>query len=361
MKYFVVPLFLAVLPLIAQEPGPAEPLPAAAFQAAHPAAIPVEATPPVAVQAAAPQSNPEQSSGNIAKAGLVNEREIVTRLQIFLDQQNFGPGKIDGRWGEFVGKGLGKYAKCHGLEINAQMYDFLPLDTVYPVYTTYTIAPQDLKWVGPTASKPAEQAKLKSLLYGDLLSFIAERYHCDPEFLRKINPGVNLEKLKPGSTVRVANVEPFKIEDVKALGGLPEVPGYLSRYVIINRKDRMATLWDGDHVIAAFPITPGSPQLPTPAGKWHVLGIASLPTFRWDDGVLNHGKRTDTFFMLPAGPRNPVGVAWIGLNKPGIGMHGTNQPNSIGRAASHGCMRLANWDAVRLAHMLTKNVKVIIE
>jgi lipoprotein-anchoring transpeptidase ErfK/SrfK len=114
-------------------------------------------------------------------------------------------------------------------------------------------------------------------------------------------------------------------------------------------------------VIAAFPITPGSDTLPSPPGNWSIIGIASMPNFRWDDGVLNHGKRTDKFFMLPSGPNNPVGVVWIGLSKPGIGMHGTNHPNTIGRAASHGCMRLANWDAVRLAHLVTKNMKVTIE
>jgi len=360
VKYLVLALFAATVPTIAQQPTTApsalsgttveEQQPATAA----PAALPVEAQPATTADASS-------STEHVARAGLVNEREIVTRLQIFLDQQNFGPGKIDGRWGEFTGKAIVKYAKCHGLEVSPKIYEQLPLDSVYPVYTTYTIAQQDLKWVGPTSNKPAEQAKFKALLYGDLLSFVAERYHCDPEFLRKINPGKNLDQLKPGDVVRVANVEPFKIENIKALGSLPFVPEYLSRYVIIDRKEHMATLWDGDHVIAAYPITPGSETLPTPPGTWHVVGIASLPTFRWDEGVLNHGKRTDKFFMLPSGPRNPVGVAWIGLDKPGIGMHGTNQPNTIGRAASHGCMRLANWDAVRFAYMVTKRMKVIIQ
>lgn len=370
MKYFALALTLAVSPLVAVAQTQETKVAASGTIAASLSGTavledqPVAAAEPATAQPASAlpaEGTAEHPSQQVAKAGLVNEREIVTRLQIFLDQQNFGPGKIDGRWGEFTGKALVKYAKCHGLEVTPKIYEQLPLDSVYPVYTTYTIAQQDLKWIGPTSSKPSEQAKLKALLYGDLLAFVAERYHCDPEFLRKINKGLNLENLKPGDVVRVANVEPFKIENVKALGSLPTVPEFLSRYEIIDRKDHMATLWDGDHIIAAFPITPGSDRLPTPPGTWRILGISSMPTFRWDDGVLNHGTRTDKFFMLPAGPRNPVGVAWIGLNKPGIGMHGTNQPNTIGRAASHGCMRLANWDAVRLAHMVTKGVKVIIQ
>ena len=86
-----------------------------------------------------------------------------------------------------------------------------------------------------------------------------------------------------------------------------------------------------------------------------------MPTFRWDAGVLNRGVRTNNFYMLPAGPRNPVGVAWIGLNRAGIGIHGTNNPFSIGTFASHGCMRTANWDISRIAHMVTEGVQVEIK
>jgi lipoprotein-anchoring transpeptidase ErfK/SrfK len=77
--------------------------------------------------------------------------------------------------------------------------------------------------------------------------------------------------------------------------------------------------------------------------------------------VLDHGKRTDTSYMLPPGPRNPVGVLWIGLNKPGIGIHGTSSAWTIGRAASHGCMRVGNWDVVRLSKLITKGMTVEIE
>jgi len=76
--------------------------------------------------------------------------------------------------------------------------------------------------------------------------------------------------------------------------------------------------------------------------------------------MLEHGERSGNFYMLPAGPRNPVGVMWISLNKKGIGIHGTNNPGSIGRAESHGCIRLANWDVVRLATKIKTGDKVSI-
>jgi lipoprotein-anchoring transpeptidase ErfK/SrfK len=354
--------------LHAQEPSPT---PVAAPDASL--ARPVNAMPEPAASAAlapagtpVPMTTPEPSASpsnepQAAKAEPVNPREIVTRLQIFLDQQNFGPGKIDGGWGEFTGKALANYAKVHGLAVDATIYDKLDLKDLYPIYTQYTISPEDLKWIGPVSSKPSVEAKFKKLLYGDLLEFVAERYHSDPDFLRKLNPGLNLDNLKTGDTVRVPNVAPFKIEDIKEIAHLPEVAEFKQRHIEINRKEHMLKLFDKDQLLAAFPITPGSDRTPTPIGDWHVVGITILPTFRWDEGVLEHGIRTKNFFNLPAGPNNPVGIAWIALSKPGIGMHGTNNPDTIGRAASHGCMRLANWDAVRLAHLVTSGVKVHIQ
>jgi hypothetical protein len=86
-----------------------------------------------------------------------------------------------------------------------------------------------------------------------------------------------------------------------------------------------------------------------------------MPTFRWDHSVLEYGVRSSNYYNLPMGPNNPVGVMWIGLNRPGIGIHGTNQGQTIGRSASHGCMRTANWDVVRFAKLVTKGMTVIIE
>jgi lipoprotein-anchoring transpeptidase ErfK/SrfK len=113
-------------------------------------------------------------------------------------------------------------------------------------------------------------------------------------------------------------------------------------------------------LVAEFPITPGSKTLPAPLGEWKILGIATMPWFRHDEGVLNHGVRTNDFYNIPPGPNNPVGILWMGLNKPGIGIHGTNNPETIGRAGSHGCIRTANWDAARLKDLVSPGTKVTI-
>lgn len=297
----------------------------------------------------------------VARAVPVARRDVTTQLEIFLDQQLFGPGKIDGRPGEFVGKALKRYQKAHGLPETGVLDANIPLDSVYPVYTFYTIQEGDLKFVGELPAQPQDQAKKKYLPYTSLLEFLTERYHCAPEFLEKINPTIKLGNLKPGDVVRVPNVEPFKLEEVQEKGQLPEIANFKSRVITINRAEKMLDLTEGEKLIASLPITPGGGELQTPAGTWKILGIAAMPTFRWDKSVLMTGKRSDVFYMLPIGPRNPVGVMWIGLNKPGIGIHGTNNPQTIGRAASHGCMRVANWDVVRLSKMITKGMTVIIQ
>ena len=292
------------------------------------------------------------------KSGAITDAQV--QLQIFLDQKLFGPGKIDGRHGEFTTKAIRRYQLAHGLPETGTP-EGLPLDEIHPIYTTYEIRPEDLKFIGESPSKPQDQAKLKYLPYESLLEFLTERFHCAPEFLEKINPGMKLDSLKPGSVVKVPNVEPFKIEELTEIGSLPAIPEFLNRVITIDTREKMLDLRDGGKLIASLPITPGSDSLPTPPGTWKILGIAQLPTFRWDKSVLMTGVRSDTFYMLPIGPNNPVGVMWIGLNKPGIGIHGTNNPQTIGRAASHGCMRTANWDAVRLAKLITKGMTVVIE
>ncbi len=327
-------------PVITPPPAPQPPP-----SPATPLATPIAATP-----------TPEPQTPHAQPAGA---QELVTRLQIFLDQQNFGPGIIDGRWGEFTGKALVHYARAHNLQVTPAIYDELPLDTVYPIYTEYTITPRDAKTVGPLPSKPPEQAKMKRMPYPSLLTFVEERYHASPDFLRKLNPGKNMDALKAGDTLRVPNVAPFKLEDIKE-HKLPAHPEFALRSVYVSVEDKMLDLYDGPRLIASFPITPGSKTLPAPPGVWVIIGVFTLPEFRWDEAMLEHGRRSADAYQIPPGPRNPVGVLWAGLDKIGIGIHGTSSPETIGRAASHGCIRLANWDAIRFSTMITTGIPVTI-
>jgi lipoprotein-anchoring transpeptidase ErfK/SrfK len=280
------------------------------------------------------------------------DEETSTRLQIFLDNNDFGPGKIDGQMGEFFRKALLHYKRAHGMPETGAVDSWL-FDQVPQTFTTYTIREDDLKQIGTVPATHEEQAKLKWLPYTSLLEFVAERYHSAEAYIRKLNPGKKLDGLKPGDVVNVPNVLPFEIEKMGGEAFIKPNPAFANRKVFIDTTERFLEIHDGPQLVAEFPITPGSTTLPAPKGTWKILGMAVWPWFRYDEGMLNYGVRTEEYYNLPPGPNNLVGVLWTGLNKPGIGIHGTNNPETIGRAASHGCIRLANWDAARVKDLIS--------
>jgi lipoprotein-anchoring transpeptidase ErfK/SrfK len=286
------------------------------------------------------------------------DEETAVRLQIFLDNNLFGPGKIDGKMGEFFRKALISFKHARKMPKTGAV-DTWMLDQVPVTYTNYTIKEDDLKFVGPLPTEHAEQAKLKILPYTSLLEFVAERYHSSEAYIQKLNPGKKWEELKPGEVLKVPNVLPFEIEKITE-GKIAENPGFATRKIFIDTKERLLEVFDNDQLVCVFPITPGSTTLPAPIGTWKILGAATMPWFRYDEGMLNYGVRTDNYYNLPPGPNNLVGVVWMGLNKTGIGIHGTNNPETIGRAASHGCIRTANWDIIRLKDLISVGNTVII-
>lgn len=373
------------------------------------------------------------------------KQDDAVRLQIFLDRENFGPGKIDGGYGGFTKLAWLHWQQAHGIEKpNVETLDpqSPQLASVDPIYISYTIVTDDLANLGPVPSSPAEQAKLKALTYQTLSELLGERFHSSPDFLKKLNAPKNLDALKEGDTVTVPNVQPpfdlaqvagwkdlqraqtaatnkKKEQEAKATtakggnggaatsssptpavaqenpstptpapsatpapsptasptpgvanGSAPTAPTVAmpalpvlspAAFIHINVKECYLELRDGDRIVAAFPVTPGSKTIPTPVGEWKIVGKALFPEFRWDKEMLEHGRRSKDAYELPPGPNSPVGIAWMQLSKPGIGLHGTGEPDTIGRSASHGCVRLANWDAFKLYNMVQKGMKVVIE
>jgi lipoprotein-anchoring transpeptidase ErfK/SrfK len=308
--------------------------------------------------------------------------EAATRLQVFLDRANFSPGRIDGRYNDFTWKALGLYRESRGEQPAALPSEpeakrnltpdvnGLDLGSVEPVFVPYTVTEADMQSVGPLPSNVAAKAKLKFLPYRGPADAIAEKFHCDAHFLEQLNPG-KLKGIKAGDQLTVPDVEPFELASVKDIqpgsetvsqaanefedqpetqASTPGESGAPRNVSIkVDTKTNMLGVLENEKLIAAYPVAIGSARNASPIGDWKVRGIAKLPRFRYDKEMLEHGERSNNFYMLPPGPRNPAGVIWIALNKKGIGIHGTDDPASIGRAVSHGCIRLANWDVVRLA------------
>jgi lipoprotein-anchoring transpeptidase ErfK/SrfK len=333
------------------------------------------------------QAHPKPSNGGKVDSAQV---EAATRLQVFLDRANFSPGAINGRYGEFTIKALALYRQSLGEQPSpspappksgtAPDINGLDLASVGDLFVNYTVTDNDLQNIGHMPGTVAEQAKVKFLPYRDAAEAIAEKFHCDVHFLAELNPG-KTKTIKPGDQLRVPNVEPFELAAVKDLkpgaemssaaandmedengtenNGTPE-SGPPPTSVKIDTKTTILEVFEADKLIAAYPVSIGSSQTASPIGEWKVRGIAKLPRFRYDKEMLKHGQRSGNFHVLPPGPNSQVGVIWIALNKKGIGLHGTNEPETIGRAASHGCVRLTNWDVVHLAQKVKAGVPVSI-
>jgi lipoprotein-anchoring transpeptidase ErfK/SrfK len=292
----------------------------------------------------------------------VPAHDTVVRLKVFLDQHSYGPGEIDNRWNDLCANALRLYQSATGTNATGRVDGELEeqLNRLVPLYTTYQIKSGDLQWVGKSPAKLARQAKLKSTPYSSIAEFVAERFHTSVAFLAELNRGKNLDRLAPGDAVQVPNVAPLEIESLKPADDIPPKLELNSHVINVDTKKKILEIREGDNLLAAFPITPGSKQLPAPVGTWKVTKMTTLPWFRWDKAMLLHGRRSGDYYRIPPGPRNEVGVVWIGLNKKGIGIHGTNTPETIGRSASHGCIRLTNWDAVRVLNFITQGATVRI-
>jgi lipoprotein-anchoring transpeptidase ErfK/SrfK len=284
----------------------------------------------------------------------------LLRKQILLDKDNFGPGVIDGKEGEFTKKAAGMWARARHLDPN-DAAAHLTLPSEIPTTTDYKITEEDFQHVGTVPESLAAEAKQKSLPYPNIIALVAERYHTSPACLKSLNKDMNLERLKAGDTVKVPNVKPFEIESFSAQKELQRKHHLASRVIKIQTQEKLLNVMDGENIIASFPITPGSERLPAPKGTWKIVSITTLPNFRWDPKMLQKGERSSHYHILPPGPSNPVGIVWMELNHPGIGIHGTNEPDTIGRSSSHGCIRLANWDAAKLIDMVTAGCTVEIE
>ena len=296
------------------------------------------------------------TSSSGPSGGRSGAREETLKTQIFLDSKGFGPGVVDGREGEFTGKALDHYRQANGLSPGWQ-----PDTAGIPAFTTYTIAGRDRATLGTMASGPEAQSKQEKLPYTSLVELLSERFHTTQKYLRSLNPGVDLNSISAGTTITVPAVaRPFRYEAYPSTYAAPSAGTAAARRVIVDLQEKFLRVQEDGRTIAAFPITPGSSQHPAPAGEWRIVGAVPFPWYRHDEGVLSRGERTDEFFNLPPGPNNPVGILWAGLNRPGVGIHGTPVPDTIGRAGSHGCIRLSNWDAATFRTLVGKGTKVTI-
>lgn len=321
---------------------------------------------PLAAQTGPPKAVPADlvdRNGHYAPQPAETDVDTIVRVQIYLDEHLHGPGYIDGRIGEFGKKAASVYNQIRGIPIG-NWYSLIEAagKAVPNPYTTYTVQEGDLRYITPSLpAKPQEQVKVKYLGYRSLLEFVSERYHTSEPFLVWLNKtGPGLERLDPGDTLQVPNVTPFKLEDWPKHTKFDKEPALSARTVVVDIAARVAIFFDEQNKpFASFPITPGRPKF-IQFGEWQITGMISTPEFRWDKSMLEEGRRSDEYYQLPIGPNSPVGVIWTSTSRNGIGLHGTASPHTIGRSESAGCVRFANWDAVRLPQIIRPGARLVI-
>ena len=321
---------------------------------------------PLAAQTGPPKAVPADlvdRNGQYAPQPMETDVDTIVRVQIYLDEHLHGPGYIDGRIGEFGKKAASVYNQIRDIPVGNWSALIEAAGKAVPnPYTTYTVQEGDLKYITPSLpAKPQEQVKLKYLGYRSLLEFVSERYHTSEPFLVWLNKtGPRLERLDPGDTLQVPNVTPFKLEDWPKHAKFDKEPALSARAVAVDIAARVAIFFDENNKpCASFPITPGESRF-IQFGEWQITGMISTPEFRWDKAMLEEGRRSDEFYQLPLGPNSPVGVLWTSTSRNGIGLHGTSSPHTIGRSESHGCIRFANWDAVRLPQIIRPGARLVI-
>jgi lipoprotein-anchoring transpeptidase ErfK/SrfK len=265
-----------------------------------------------------------------------------------LDRVGFSPGEIDGRPGINMQRAIEAFQRAYDLPVTGRV-DATLMERLaaragnnQPAVVTYEIADADVAgpFVPDIPADLEQQAKLPALGYHDPLEGIAEKFHVNPRLLRELNPNA---MFTAGARILVPNVA--------AADPLAPLPGTRPVGKIAVTKSTSALTIEDDKGSVFFhaPVTTGSQHDPLPLGTWKVTGVQQMPEFHYHPALFWDANPSHSKATIPPGPNNPVGVVWIGLSKEHYGIHGTPEPSRIGHVTSHGCVRLTNWDAERVA------------
>lgn len=347
------------------------------------------------------------------------EDRPIMQAQVVLDRIGFGPGIIDGKMGMSTENALNGFQEANDLDVTGELDDAtkealaewerIPATRVVTIPASWS----DAEYTDIPEETEA-QAELERMGYKSLDERLAERFHTTVDVLKQLNPNgrpagasgsasgtpsgspsatgtttptptpsasstrtasndtsSTESYFTPGQQIRVPNIggdriAPGSIEDTswqQTLASLgvgsdqPEVDR-----IVVSKAGKTLKAYQGEKLVALFTVSSGSSEFPLPIGEWDIVGEAYNPPFDYDPKVLQGDEDAEgEEFTLPPGPNGPVGVVWIDLSKEHYGIHGTPDPETIGRAQSHGCVRLTNWDAARLAGMVSQSTEVIFE
>jgi lipoprotein-anchoring transpeptidase ErfK/SrfK len=303
----------------------------------------------IATTVAAVQLDPA-TVNNATYAAVAKEVQgpLAVKLQILLDRAHISPGLIDGRQGKNVKNALRVFEQRSNLpvdgKLDADVWELLQKGTT-DVVVRYELKAEDLEgpFVESIPTDFTEMANMKRLSYTGPMELLSEKFHVHPDLLKALNPDASL---KPGDQILVPNV-------------LDAAPKDQVARIEVNKEENLVRGYAADStLVVSYPASIGSGENPSPEGTMEVRTAAQNPKYFYrPDKNFQQGGNTEPL-ELPPGPNSPVGPVWIDLTKETYGIHGTPEPGSVGKAASHGCVRLTNWDAEELAGLVRPGTKV---
>lgn len=277
----------------------------------------------------------------------------VFEAQVELHRRGFSCGSIDGVPGAQTAGALRAFQRSAGLRptglLDTRTREALRMATV--ALKEHEVSPVDLGGLEPVPKTWLEKSERERLGYATVLEALGERYHANPKILQQLNPDVDWAGMLPGAVLTVPAAD-----EVVVAGEPAEI--------VIGLSERELEVLDaGGRVIAHFPVSIAKMAEKRPVGELHVTVVIPNPDYTFNPAVFPESAEARSLgrkLILPPGPNNPVGLAWVGLDRPGYGMHGTPEPEQVGRTESHGCFRLANWDAVTLLRLVRVGMKVVV-
>lgn len=288
---------------------------------------------------------------------------VVSELlaaQVMLDRAGFSPGEIDGRRGRNFARAITAFQRTHSLEPTGRLDDdtWAALSNRaggQPPIVSYEITEEDVAGPFVEAIPPdlVKQAELDALAFRSPLEMLAEKFHASPSLLQHLNREATFST--PGERVVVPNVA--------AIDPLAPLPGSrpVARIVVSRESSALAVQDPEGQVLFHAPVTTGSRHDPLPIGTWKVTGVQRMPAFHYNPALFWDANASHAKARIPPGPNNPVGTVWIDITKEHYGIHGTPEPSRIGHVQSHGCVRLTNWDANRVALWARPGTEVIFQ